>query len=979
VQAPPLIVESSGWEIDVTRRELRTDGKPLAIGSRAFEIVETLVQSAGELVTKDELMDRVWRGTIVSDNTLQVHISAVRKALGRDRGLLRTVSGRGYRLLGSWTARQASAATPSARLAPQPTRWEPQPTRLEPEPAPFQPSPPLQSNLPAMTSELVGRDDAVQRVGDLLSAYRSVTLTGPGGIGKTALALAAARELSGFDGERWLVELASLSDPELVPAATASVLGLKMAGGEGAAEPVARAIGRRKILLVLDNCEHVVESAAQLTETVLSLCPNVTVLATSREALRIAGEYVYRVPPLEVPPPHPDAAEDVSGHSAVQLFLARAAEAAADFTTDKARLSTIAAICRRLDGIPLAIEFAAARAAAFGVSQVAALLDDRFRLLTGGRRTALRRHQTLRAALDWSHDLLPEPERVILRRLAIFAGGFTLEAANAVVVDGAIAALDVVDGVANLVEKSLVAADRDDTRLHYRLLETTRAYALQKLDESGEHVACARRHAQHCLAVMEEANAAWEVLSPEVWLAKYRYLIDDVRAALDFSISTEEEVPTAVALTIAAVPLWYQLSLLTESYQRASRALELPATTRSPIQEMRLHNTVAWCLMQVRGAVQESQYTWTAVLEMARANNDPDRQLRALWGLWAARTSTGELRTALALAQEFSAIARQTSELDRRVGDRLMGHTLHLLGDQAAAREHLERMLAGYTPPATGAEAMRYIFDQRALALCFLARIHWLQGYPDQAMQMARDVVHGERERGDALSACQVLVQVGCPIGLMVGDLAAAAEYVSELIELSTRQDWQFWRAFGECYRGVLTIQQGDVAVGVELLDEALRGLRNIDFGVHYLYFLCQYAGALGLAGRAERGLEVIEQAMARSDSNDERWCVAEVLRIKGDLLHRQGELGAADATLAAAKEWAERQGALSWSLRIVTSTARLGRDMGRAAAARAKLAAVCARFTEGFDTADYRAARALLGEMEAGGRTANRAAAGEF
>jgi ATP/maltotriose-dependent transcriptional regulator MalT len=295
-----------------------------------------------------------------------------------------------------------------------------------------------------------------------------------------------------------------------------------------------------------------------------------------------------------------------------------------------------------------------------------------------------------------------------------------------------------------------------------------------------------------------------------------------------------------------------------------------------------------------------------------------------------------------------------------------MGHTLHLRGEQGAAREHLERMLAGYTPPATGAEAMRYIFDQRALALCFLARIHWLQGNPQQAMQMARDVVRGERERGDALSVCQVLVQVGCPIGLMVGDLAAAAEYVAELIELSTRQDWQFWRAFGECYRGVLTIQQGDVAIGLELLDEALRGLRNIDFGVHYLYFLCQYAGALGLAGRAERGLEVIEQAMARSDDNDERWCVAEVLRIKGDLLHRRGELDAADATLAAAKEWAERQGALSWLLRIATTTARLWRDRGRTAAARAELAAVCARFAEGPDTADYHAARAVLGELDA-------------
>jgi predicted ATPase len=261
---------------------------------------------------------------------------------------------------------------------------------------------------------------------------------------------------------------------------------------------------------------------------------------------------------------------------------------------------------------------------------------------------------------------------------------------------------------------------------------------------------------------------------------------------------------------------------------------------------------------------------------------------------------------------------------------------------------------------------MRYIFDQEALALCFLPRIHWLQGDPRQAMQMASAVAHGERARGDALSVCQVLVQAACPVGLMVGDLVAVEAYVAELIELSTRHDWHFWRAFGECYRGVLTIQQGDIAVGIELLDEALRGLRNIDFGVHYLYFLCQYANALGLAGRAERGLEVIEQAMARSDSNDERWCVAEVLRIKGELLHRQGELDAAGAALAAAKEWAERQGALSWSLRIATSAALLWRDRGRLAAAREELAAVCARFTEGFDTADYRAARAVLDELDA-------------
>ena len=175
------------------------------------------------------------------------------------------------------------------------------------------------------------------------------------------------------------------------------------------------------------------------------------------------------------------------------------------------------------------------------------------------------------------------------------------------------------------------------------------------------------------------------------------------------------------------------------------------------------------------------------------------------------------------------------------------------------------------------------------------------------------------------------------------------------------RHDWHFWHAFGSCFRGVLTVQRGDLAAGLDFLEEALSGLRNIDFGVHYLYFLCHYAGALGLAGRADRGLDVIEQAIARSDRNDERWCIAEVLRIKGELLHRQGKFEAADAAYATAREWAERQGALSWSLRIATGAARLWQDMGRAAAARAELAAVCGRFTEGFDTADYRNARAVL------------------
>jgi len=576
-----------------------------------------------------------------------------------------------------------------------------------------------------------------------------------------------------------------------------------------------------------------------------------------------------------------------------------------------------------------------------------------------GRRTALPRHQTLSTTLDWSYQLLPETERLVLRRLAVFAGFFTITEATGVLGDGGGA--DNLESIANLASKSLVVVNLETPVPTYRLLETTRAYALQKLEESGERMTYARRHARQCLASMEAANAAWETSPPETWLARHRHLIDDVRAALDLSFRIEEEAATAVALTVAALPLWYQLSLLSECYQRACHALVLPAAPRSPTQEMSLYAAIAWLLMQTKGFVKEALDTWTTLLAFSRDNNDPDHQLRALWGLWAAQVSEGALRTSLALAEEFSSLAQQTSELDRCVGDRMMGHTLHLLGEQAAAREHLECMLANYAPPATGAQAMRYIFDQKALARCFLGRIRWLQGYPDQAMEIACDVTNDERARGDALSLCQVLVQAACPIGLMVGDLAAVEEFVSDLIELSVRHDWHFWHAFGSCFRGVLTVQRGDLAAGLHLLEEALSGLRSIDFGVHYLYFLCEYASALGLAGRTDRGLDTIEQAIARSDRNDERWCIAEVLRIKGELLYRQRQFERADTAFATAREWAKRQGALSLSLRIATGTARLWQDMGRVALARAELTAVCGRFTEGFGTADYRSARAVL------------------
>jgi predicted ATPase/DNA-binding winged helix-turn-helix (wHTH) protein len=528
-----LVYEFGGWELDLARRELRMRGAPVPLGGRAFQIFAVLVQSAGELVTRDELMTRVWSGAIVEENTLEVHISAVRKALGSDRGTLRTSFGRGYRLVGNWTIRKKRTLADPVVLDP---------TRMLVQA--------FQTNLPATSSEIIGRIASVQQLQEFLSAYRMVTLTGPGGIGKTVLALEVTRSLfRAFHGDCWLVDLVSLSDPGRVAFTVASVLGLKLGGEETSPETAARAIGGRRLLLVLDNCEHLIDAVAKLAGAILRTCPHAYVLATSREVLRIEGEHVYRVPPLDVPPQHEEESGSILGHSAVQLFIAKARASDSDFSPYQANLWAIAAICRRLDGIPLAIEFAAARAAALGPELVLSRLDERFGLLTGGRRTALPRHQTLRATLDWSYDLLPDPERCLLRRLGIFAAGFTLEAANAVMSDQGRTASALLEQIANLVAKSLVTLDGLASSGRWRLLETIRAYALEKLAESGETEQAARRCAEFFRDLIGPATHGSPVLCTVEDMARYGREIDNVRAALDWSFSPVGDVAIGVALT----------------------------------------------------------------------------------------------------------------------------------------------------------------------------------------------------------------------------------------------------------------------------------------------------------------------------------------------------------------------------------------------------------------------------------------------
>lgn len=470
----------------IPSRELSADGIPIALGSRAREVLSVLIEARGELVTKDELLSRVWPTTIVEENNLQFQISSLRKALGPDRDLIRTVSGRGYRFVA-----EVAVEGPRTRRDPDERVFDqPGATIIELHPA-------LSAGcLPAPASDLVGRETHLLDLSALVAANRLVTLVGAGGIGKTRLAIEVARRLQPtFDGV-WVAKLGALSDAGLVPGAVASAIGL---GGETISPArLAASLGARPRLLVLDNCEHVVDAAASIAETLLHACASLRVIATSREPLRAEGEWVYRAPPLDVPPEGEEDLEAVLQHSAARLFIERMRAAAPAICLGPSVATATTTICRRLDGIPLAIELAAARAATLGVEALAARLDDRLSLLTDGRRTAPARHQTLRATLDWSHALLSQPERVVMRRLAVFAGDFTMEAAALASGFGEIGAAEALQCLASLVAKSLVAADLGGPAPRYRLLETMRAYAMDKLTECGELETLVRRPPQAC-------------------------------------------------------------------------------------------------------------------------------------------------------------------------------------------------------------------------------------------------------------------------------------------------------------------------------------------------------------------------------------------------------------------------------------------------------------------------------------------------
>lgn len=788
------------------RHLLLRQGKPIPLGERAFGILVALLEHVGELVTKDELIARAWPNRVVEDSNLRVQVAMLRKALdggGEGMEYVAAVPGRGYRFVATATSVRHTCGGTGDRT----------------------------NNLPARLNPVIGRADVVEILIARLRRQRLVTVVGAGGIGKTTVAVAAAAALlAAYRDGVWLIDLGPLADGTLMPGVLAATIGVALTSHDPIEELVA-SLRDKHILIVLDNCEPVIEAAAGLAEAILKGAPSATILATSREPLRAEGESVHRLAPLTTPPATPGlSAAAALRFSAVELFVERVASSMDGFRLNDDDAPVAADICRQLDGIALAIELAAARVAAFGMRAVAERLGDRFRMLVGGRRTALPRHQTLMAALDWSHALLTDEQRVVFRRLGVFAGGFALASACCVAADGDLSGTDVADRLAELVEKSLVAVEADAPVARYRLLDTTRAYAFAKLSESSEFAAVQRRHAECFRDLFARSLAEWQTRGAGEWLDCYRPEVDNVRLALDWAFSSAGDTAVGVSLTVAAIPLWFQLSLTDECRSRVGHALaetgSAAARAAHAKQVMQLYAALGLSQTFTMGLAPQASAAWTKALDIAETLAEREFQLEALWGLWFCRIGLGEYRAALGTAREFC--RRSESPSDRALGDRLLGVPLHCLGRGSKARGHIERSLDHEVAPAKSADSIRFRFNQPLAARAMLAQMLWLEGLPEQAAEEARLSVQEARAGGHAISLCDALAQAACPLAMFTGAWSMAEEAVTELLEEAGRHALAPWRVLGRCWSAALKVRRGELDPGLAMLAEGLDELRQV-------------------------------------------------------------------------------------------------------------------------------------------------------
>jgi predicted ATPase/DNA-binding winged helix-turn-helix (wHTH) protein len=924
-------IQFGPFKLYPARRLLEKAAVPHRIGGRALDILMALVERAGTVVSKDDLIARVWPNVTVDESCLRTHIRGLRRSLGDGQDGARyvtNVAGRGY-----------------CFVAPVQRTVVEQVAAAESEAKPIR--------LPAVR-RMVGRDAVVKALTAQLLAKRFVSVIGPGGIGKTTVALAVAHALSAaFANAVAFVDLSVLRDPQLVPSSVASALGLRV-HAQDCASALMSHLAARRLLLLLDNCEHVIEAAAALAEQIAGAAKDVHLLATSREALRVEGETIHQLRPLDVPASTESlTAEDVRTFSAVTLFLERAIPGDETRVLSKAEAATVADICRRLDGNALAIELAASQVAPHGLQGLAKLLDDGFRLAWLGRRTASERHQTLGGLIDWSYSLLSEEERRCFWRLSAFVGDFDPAAAEAVVAGPDGRTLHVIE---RLISKSLVTVNTDRESPRYRLLETTRAFAFDKMTQSGEGDAIARRHAAYFADLLDRRRrgSGSQRREPDDDLG-------NVRVALGWAFSATGDVGIGVQLAAAAAPVFLDLSLLGECHHWCARAIEAQRGLAGAMhRELELREALAIAAMFTRGNGADVQSAVLRGLELAQAAGDPMSQLRLLAGRHILLTRIANFRGACEVAERYDVVAKSLSdESGRATADWMLGIAYHLLGRQAEAEAYFE---SGFARAADNPDLNTKLFgyDHRIRARVGLSRTLWLRGHPERAVQMARLAID-EAGRLGPVDICISLIYT-TPVFLWRGDWSEASRRIEQLIALAGRHCLGPYHAVGIGFRGMLAVTRRQPGLGIELLSEALAALQ----AEHHHIQVCAFKGAIaeGLLqlGRTGEALDMIGEAISQAELSGGAMDLPDLVRIKGKILLTisASNTDQVASLLTVALEQSRNQSSPAWELRAAMDLAQLGQSSRFLDGARI-LAETLDRFVEGFGTADLRAARLCL------------------
>ena len=867
-------------------RLLLRDGVRLDVGERALEVLVQLVSTAGQVVSKDSLLSRIWSKEVIEENSLQAQISSLRKILGDDRDLIAPEFGRGYRFTGSVQAHRAvtsSIGGPQARVG-----------------------------LPRPRSPLIGRVEELLELNRLLATQTLCTLTGPAGIGKTRLAIEAASESSPcFPDGVYFADLSQLSAASVSPAISSALAGLAGTSTQLASHP-----GRA--LLVVDNCEHVTSACAAALDRLLESDPQLCVLLTSQTPLGLDGEQVYRLNPLALPPRTINAA-NARSYSAVELFVGRVTSADYHFELTEKNVEQVTTLCRALDGVPLALEIAAARVPSLGLAAVTEDLALSSGLLAAQKRQAPGRHRTLGDALQWSYQLLDSVEQAVFQELAIFPGDFTVTAAERIVSTKLERPTRLVDVLCSLGEKSLITLQAGTQPIRYRYLTMLRAYALEQL--ANRTAAMTEKHARFVEQLVSQAQRDWMSLPTTQWKRQYEHHIDDIRAALDWSLLDSKRSALGLRILANSAPFWIQLSLHDECRQRITNVLEeakvLPVEEH---QEMMIEAALATSLTWSRGPVPVNGQAWTRASDLALRLDDKETQLQAEYGLWLYHLRSGCYAQALRHGKSMADLALmhrdQAALLTAR---RLIGTSHHFLGNQTEALIEIESMLDSYTRDERHGSHFRFGMDQRVAGWAFLSRILWLMGNTTKARRAAQVAIDEATALDHACTLCCALAEGSCTLAALSGDVEEVKRLSQQLNQVAGNHGLDFWGLYGSAFSLWAKVFQDPNAVSFLDLRSTLETLQAHGFDPAYSVFLSDFANAMLEQGRTREAASLINARLA-GDATGQLWNAPELLRVKSRTLSEKKSSRRAPRSLILqqALTLARAQGAKAWELRIL-------------------------------------------------------------